>query len=90
MTFGNIIHKAKFILNSHKYQIIKDYQKDISILKNGISIWPRNSQLYGLLGAAYYYHGNRLKAEATLKKALELNPKNEMAVHYMKEIDGKR
>jgi tetratricopeptide (TPR) repeat protein len=68
------------------YFNLKDYPKAIAILNKGTSFWPRSSKLYGLLGITYYYQGDKEKAETVLRKALELDDKNMMAVEYLKKM----
>ncbi|MCP4668488.1 MAG: tetratricopeptide repeat protein, partial [Deltaproteobacteria bacterium] len=57
----------------------REYDKALSILKKGITLWPRSSMLYGLMGLTYYHKGERAHAGTALTRALELDPSNRMA-----------
>ena len=68
------------------YFNLREYEEAVSILNNGISIWPKSSKLYGLLGVTWYHKGDSAKAEAALTHALDLDPTNKMAEYYMKKL----
>jgi tetratricopeptide (TPR) repeat protein len=68
------------------YFNLRDYEKAVSILKKGLGIWPRSSQLYGLLGVTFYHKDRRAESKKALIRALELDPANGMALYYMKKL----
>lgn len=53
----------------------RQYKDSIKCFKHGISLDPSNSKTYFLIGEVFYDMGDRISADASLRKSLELDPK---------------
>lgn len=65
------------------YHRIKQYDKAIDTYNKGITLDPKNSDLYGALGLVYISKKEPKAAQDAFKKSLKLNPKNTDALAGM-------
>lgn len=62
----------------------KQYREAIQSFKESLRLEPNNAEVHTHLGIAFLRQGYPGMAKAEFQKALTLNPKNEMALKYMR------
>jgi len=66
------------------------YSDAIAVLKRALQQFPKDSDLYYILGCAYDHQGNRQQAVVSYRRSLELEPMtNSIAASRIFEITGK-
>lgn len=65
----------------------KNYAKAILELKEALNREPKNSKCHALLAMCYCEQGQATMAKLQLKKALELNPQEPMALEVKKKLE---
>ena len=65
-----------------------EYTQAHRLLKRTISYYPREAKLRGRLGYLYNSAGEKKKAIASYRKALDLDPKLESAQHLLNGLEG--
>lgn len=78
-------------LNELGYRLLrKDRNADaIAIFQLNVEEYPKSGNVYDSLGEAYAKDGQKEKAVANYRKAVELDPKNENAAAKVKELEKK-
>lgn len=61
------------------YNTLKKYDEGIKYASEAIKIKPDFSEAYNNLAIAFYYKGDKKNAIINMEKAVQLNPKNELA-----------
>jgi tetratricopeptide (TPR) repeat protein len=80
------------IINSVGYEWLNDKNNPkaaIQVFEYGVSLMPKDADLYDSLGEAYYKNKNYAKAKTNYLHSLKLNPKNENAQSYLKKLRSK-
>ena len=77
-------------LNNLGYRLLqmKRMKDAIEIFKLNVEMYPERSNTYDSLGEAYMINGDKQLAIQNYKKALELNPKNAIAVENLKKLEA--
>jgi curved DNA-binding protein CbpA len=65
----------------------KNYAKATLELKDGLKADPKHSKTRALLGQCYFEQGQTTMAKLEIKKALELNPQEPIALEIQKKLD---
>lgn len=65
----------------------KNYAKAILELKEALKVDPKHSKTHALLAQCYLGQGQATMAKLELKKALESNPKEPLALELQKKVD---
>jgi CubicO group peptidase (beta-lactamase class C family) len=70
------------------YQLVsvKKYDLAIDVLELDLHVFPQRLGLYIYLAKTHLQKGDRLQAEATLRRALALDPENKAAVELLEKI----
>jgi len=83
--------KAKLYFGQGTRDLVtKDYTKALSNLMEAVALDPENSEIHNNLGMAYFFKNSPSKAQAHIKRAIQLNNKNtdaklNLATIYMNE-----
>ncbi len=68
------------------YFSIGDYKDAAEIFEEAIKIWPNNAQNFNNAASSYAYLGQKDKAAIYYKKALDLNPKMDLAKQGLQNL----
>lgn len=76
-------------INKYAYQLLRDKkeEKALTVFKFMVEEFPNNANAYDSLGEAYFVMEDYEKAKLNYEKSLELNPENDNAKNYLKEIE---
>jgi CubicO group peptidase (beta-lactamase class C family) len=77
-------------MNTEAYRLLalKDYLGAIAVLEKALRFFPKSANLYDSLGEMFMKKGDKVKAIASYRKSLELNPTNENAKRMISQLSG--
>ena len=78
-------------LNGLAYKFLQNKMFDnaIGLLKLNVETYPGDPNVYGFLGEAYMYKGDKESAIKSFEKSLQLNPKNTQIEDILKKLKEK-
>jgi uncharacterized membrane protein len=78
-------------LNALGYELIrkKEFNEAVRMFQLNVEAYPHSSNAYDSLAEAYLDNGDRVRAIANYKKALELNPRNTNSAVMLRKIPAK-
>jgi CubicO group peptidase (beta-lactamase class C family) len=85
---SNQINYGEYVLNGFGYEFMsnKDLPTAIKFFKLNTELYPQASNTYDSLAEAYMNAGENDLAIVNYKKSVELNPKNDNAIHALKRL----
>ncbi|APY07522.1 tetratricopeptide repeat protein [Winogradskyella sp. J14-2] len=81
---GSYINEWHFNRIGYQHLQNEEYHKAIGVFQLNVKLYPESSNVYDSLAEAYLRGGDSLQAYNNYKIALQINPRNTRAEHYVK------
>jgi curved DNA-binding protein CbpA len=79
---------AEYINRAEGYMAKRNFAKAVLELREALKLDPKSSRTHTLMGVAYLKQNQATMAKVHINKALQLNPKDELALRGKKHLDG--
>lgn len=79
---------VEYISRAEGYMAKKNFAKAVLELREALKLDPKNSRTHTLMGVAYLKQNQATMAKVHINKALQLNPKDELALRGKKHLDS--
>jgi CubicO group peptidase (beta-lactamase class C family) len=79
-------------LNTLGYELLraKKTREAVAVFALNVELYPQSFNVYDSLGDAYAESGDKELAIKNYRRSLELNPKNDNAIHMLKKLEGNK
>lgn len=79
---------VEYISRAEGYMAKQNFAKAVLELREALKLDPKNSRTHTLMGVAYLKQNQATMAKVHINKALQLNPKDELALRGKKHLDS--
>ena len=81
--------RFELYLNNLGYALLgkKEYTSSIEVMQLNVTLFSLSANSYDSLGEAYFVSGDKQRAKENYEKSLHLNPENDNAADYLKQLN---